>query len=470
MMSSQGNRVTLRFRANRGNDGTITSNNSTNDETASSPAAEVEEETQNGPGIANANVNVNANANPQANGQRIVINPHAYSGRVRFQHQMVPNLTHQLSSQTPQPLEEQPHISDDANPKSNSNSNNIGDTNDCDQPELKELECGICYDILQKPSYCGSCSARYCHSCFLRALQQSKSCPSCRKFISSPNDVVLDDSFFRKDIYAHISKVCKYPNCLKDCHVGTMRDHDAICEHKPMKCKYAPYGCTWYGPRKDLKGHYSVGCSVQTLAPLIEGARQQEQLVRILNTRLVQERQASSQMRNALLSLQTRDRNNLFDMMHMIYAAMCTPGKFLTKAIIWRNFWNCRGLRSLVNNFICLVPICMYTVKHFFRGLGHFSILLDSFREMHDRDREHSHDGAGHGTVSTVSFHFMESMLCICTLILGLGLLLCFVSDSKFDICLLESIHGDNFHRGRNFCGKLTYLPHTHHLISPNYP
>jgi len=380
-------------------------------------------------------MNVNINLNPT--------NPLAYPGRIRFPSQLVPNLSHQLAHNRPPPLLETPHIhtnsqtkdddDDNDNDNDNDDTTNIQKEDEIDH-EMKELECGICYDILQNPSHCGSCSARFCHSCLSRALQQATSCPSCRKEISSSASISLDKQFFDK--FKHLYKKCKYPNCNKKCKAEEIMHHDSVCEFKPMNCKYSPFGCKWYGARKDVNGHYSVGCEVQKLAPLIEGMRQQQQLVHLLNARFIQERQASSQIRNQLVALEMRSGGNLFDLLYVIYTCMCTPGQFLAKAVIWRNFWNCQGVRCIVNNFICLGPICLYAVKHLFKGLGYISLLLESFGDMmqrkEDQGQGHELDQEEEDIINRLwgrmTMLFMEATLSICTVIIGGLFLICFVS------------------------------------------
>jgi hypothetical protein len=384
--------------------------------------------------------NVNLNVNPTNN-------PLLYPGRIRFPPQLVPNLSHQLAHNRPPPLLETPHIHTPTNDDNTTNTQKEQDAQDeiDTDLEMKELECGICYDILQNPSHCGSCSARYCHSCLTRALLQTKSCPSCRKEISSPDFILLDASFFDK--YNHIEKTCKYPNCNKKNSVQEIMHHDSVCEFKPMNCKYMnlPFGCEWYGPRKNLIGHYNVGCTVQKLAPLIEGMRQQQQLVNLLNARFIQERQASSQIRNQLMALESRGvSGGLLDFLHLIYACVCTPREFLTKAVVWRGFWNCQGLRCVVNNFVVLLTICLYAVKHLFKGVGYISLLLEGFGDMQgkgqdveDVDQEQDVEDRAWGRMTML---FVEAILSISTVIIGGLFLICFVSTRTLPLRTLSII------------------------------
>lgn len=206
-----------------------------------------------------------------------------------------------------------------------------------------------------------------------------------------------------------------------------------------MNCKYMPFGCKWYGPKKNLSGHYNVGCAVHKLAPLIEGMRQQQQLVHLLNARFIQERQASSQIRNQLMALETRSGGNLLNLLHVIYACVCTPVEFLTKAVVWRNFWNCQGLRCVVNNFVCLVPICLYAVKHLFKGVGYISLLLEGFGDMQGKGQGQDRDAEDRAW-GRMTMLFMEAILSICTAIIGVLFLICFVSTSIIYVAHIESL------------------------------
>jgi len=351
-----------------------------------------------------ATTNGNGDGDGNGNGTQSL----TYPSRIRFNPQMIPHQS--LSLQPPQllpSLQEQPH-----------------NTNNSPSHDIAELECGICYEIINDPSYCGSCTSRYCHHCLQRAIDQSKTCPSCRKDISIA-EIVRDDDFFTN--FSNDTRSCIYPNCMQQLYPSEIRAHEENCDAKPMKCKYAPYGCQWNGPKKDLDAHYNLvapctGCSLHKLAPLIDELRQSKenhrQLVNGISARLVNERQASAHLRNQLLSLHYV-HTDLLGMMQVIYVATCTPIKFLIKALIWRNFWNCAGLRGVVNNFICLVPLSVWVLKHFFRGFGYFSKLLDGPEE------------------DVVHLYFMEMTLSFFTVALGGLFLACFVS--KVSVLLSDS-------------------------------
>ena len=151
-----------------------------------------------------------------------------------------------------------------------------------------------------------------------------------------------------------------------------------------MKCKYAPYGCTWCGPRKDLEAHYKIGCEMDKFSMLIGemrktdakvdaclnnrmgsmGEQQQNMMLHVINHRLIQERQWTDQMMtNQLISLQMKHVGNFFHMVEAIYVCTCTPTKFLTNAMVWKDFWFRSGVRATVNNFICLTPIGIWIMK-----------------------------------------------------------------------------------------------------------
>lgn len=94
------------------------------------------------------------------------------------------------------------------------------------------------------------------------------------------------------------------------------------------------------------------------------GEQHQNMLLHVINQRLIQERQWTDRvMMNQVLALQMKHVANFFHVVEMIYVCTCTPMKFLTNALVWKDFWFCSGVRAAVNNFICLVPIGIWIMK-----------------------------------------------------------------------------------------------------------
>ena len=376
----------------------------------------------------------------------------------------------------------------------------------------KEIECGICYEIIHNPSHCGSCSARYCRSCLIRALrsqQQSQSqqqsghgsngmnggngggggnCPSCRKEMNF-GDIQSDPHFFQrsqsqnnennpktntkaKPIPIPRNRPCPNVNCMEQIPPHQIRTHDAICPYKPMMCKYRSFGCNWIGPRVNLKDHYKLGClcltggggggdgngrsgstggkgaTSNTIPILIDEIRQlkwdQERMIDVLNSRLIQERQFTTQRTQQLMVMQRGTLSHGHGSSHggvdvldfgtccrAVYESVCHPRRFLVLAEIWANVFP-RGKREVVNNFVCLVPLGVWVLKHSLGGVKYLTKVLDWLCTF-----SVGVGGVGAGSdassvkgadMDLFEAYCLELSLSFCILLLGGLFLACFVS------------------------------------------
>ena len=355
--------------------------------------------------------------------------------RITFSNQhIVPNLNAQLAMNKPPPLRETPFQSQSNDDRNDSN---------VDENTMKEMECGICYETLMHPSHCGSCSARFCHACFIRAHQQTQTCPNCRKQITSSQEILLDTEFWNK--FHQIRVSCKYPNCLQtDIVPSQIRIHDLNCGYKPVWCKFKEYGCNWHGPQKDLEAHYSIGCQIRKFESTIESSREQKQLVQVLNTRLIQERQMTMTLRNQLMGLIAHDRG-VVESFKLIYRITCSPSRFLFESIVWRQFWHCQQTRAWMNNFIVLLPMVLYLLKLFYNTLQFISWIAEKISTRESMSALWAND-----TFYSVT---LELGLSFCAVMMGALFLVWFVSmlvlfesakSSKHLYCILTFVKSDH--------------------------
>ena len=342
-------------------------------------------------------------------------------GRIRIDQTINIHTNNEFLQPVPvRPLEEQPYI-------------NINPDEGAIPPIDKDVECPICYEVVDRPASCGSCAARFCFDCLKRAVGDSNSCPSCRKEIRTVMHIQPDFSFYtRLNKTGKQTRQCTYPNCGKVLHLSIYREHERSCEYKPMKCKYAAYGCIWKGARKDLEAHYNVGCTLAKMSPLIEELRRTKadhaRLVNVLNSRFMEERRALAQMRSHVANFQLKNPNWL-ETFHMIYSVTCSPLNFMIKGMVWRSFWNCAGTRAAVNNFVCLVPLTVWILKQFIIGLKYLSVMLDG---PITRDTETDSTGKDENSSSLQEIYFTEMLLHFFTGILGIVMMTCFVSTSIY--------------------------------------
>ncbi len=297
------------------------------------------------------------------------------------------------------------------------------------QKPIPELECAICMEYIDMPSHCGSCTARFCRQCLTRAAMQSHVCPGCRKAIPTPGDILSDAKFYeelaikRSDLNLTTKNnggggggiSCPNLNCMQKVQPCNLRRHIKECEYTHVACKYASFGCKWTGPRRDVKDHYKIGCHIDKVSPLVENVRQlrasHQAHASMMERRFQMERQAMIRMNHQNYLLQVKDRENWVHMMQMIYTSMCSPKFFLQRAIVWRDFWNCLGVRAMSDNFICLLPIALWIVKHSLMGCKYLSRL---FIPQNDQELQLA--------------LWDEVIMATCTTMLGVLFFICFVS------------------------------------------
>ncbi len=75
-----------------------------------------------------------------------------------------------------------------------------------DQDAAKELQCGICLQILNKPRQCKN-GHLFCLSCILKSISKNTECPSCRCRLTEEN---LSRSLFVERHIRNLKVFCKY--------------------------------------------------------------------------------------------------------------------------------------------------------------------------------------------------------------------------------------------------------------------
>ena len=98
-------------------------------------------------------------------------------------------------------------------------------------------------------------------------------CPCCRTVIKSVMDVVPDLVLRRRIEGTNLTIVCPNVNCGEKLKLRDVRAHESKCGYMVLRCKYASFGCSWVGPKKDIDAHERVGCKLAPVAGLIERHR-----------------------------------------------------------------------------------------------------------------------------------------------------------------------------------------------------
>lgn len=117
------------------------------------------------------------------------------------------------------------------------------------QDEVKELQCGICLQLLNKPRQCTN-GHLFCFVCILQAMEKNMSCPTCR--VSMTHDTLARSIFVEKYIL-NLKMRCKYYFTYDDASRQWVEDpegckqvitlenrlaHERDCGFAPIACKF----------------------------------------------------------------------------------------------------------------------------------------------------------------------------------------------------------------------------------------
>lgn len=138
-----------------------------------------------------------------------------------------------------------------------------------DQDVARELQCGVCLQLVDEhPRQCLN-GHLFCHPCILQCLERKLECPVCRTFLT---ESTLVRSICVEKIRAGLKSYCKYK--FRQVHVGaalqwvldeagcqetvpleSRQQHEENCVYGTTTCKFSPDYC---GPirKKDLAAHY----------------------------------------------------------------------------------------------------------------------------------------------------------------------------------------------------------------------
>ena len=105
-----------------------------------------------------------------------------------------------------------------------------------DPPE--DLICAVCNNLLTEAVQT-ACDHHFCADCLSRALKVKNSCPICRK--ADPG-IGAASRLIRSMINKQKVR-CAQPDCAKEMLREVWDAHLARCEHSPIACTHAAYGC-----------------------------------------------------------------------------------------------------------------------------------------------------------------------------------------------------------------------------------
>jgi hypothetical protein len=256
--------------------------------------------------------------------------------------------------------------------------------------EQRRFQCAICFEYMQDPASCGSCSTRYCAPCIVRVARtpNRNKCPTCRTEITPEG--IKRDGKLQMEIRQAARIRCACEGCDAILPLDKVQSHETQCKYVPMRCRYAPFGCGWKGRRMDVPHHETV-CDLAKVSNLVEQFRQSRADHQHIIGHIQQRLSGTTDMmevHHRLLARLQPHPTNLFDLANIVYTATCTPAMLLFNRDVWRMFLSADQGRAAVCNFLYLLPSFVLIARC--AGMGYRTFLFvgettsidDYLREM----------------------------------------------------------------------------------------
>ena len=227
---------------------------------------------------------------------------------------------------------------------------------------------------MENPVGCGSCQTRFCRSCLQRVLRQatmnrnpqstdppnSAKCPHCRSYFTS--QTIYIDRALEKIISDCTDTVtCPFSGCNTELRIGLLKAHEAQCQYIRMRCKFAEWGCSWVGRKKDLADHDEHECEFRGgLGKLVERFRQGDAQGRQILQQHHMQISAQSQMLSLhsrqMIMIRARNAGSVFDVLQLAYEASLFPGRFSATREVWSGMINQQEGRCTICNMLLMLP------------------------------------------------------------------------------------------------------------------
>lgn len=258
-----------------------------------------------------------------------------------------------------------------------------------DPPGYDRYKCEICYEYLNEPVGCGNCASRFCRACLQRVYDSDKQkkqptkCPVCRCEYKTmvPDLQIYSDSEGKEAP----TLPCRYAcvGCTeRTLPLSEIANHERVCEHVPVRCRYAPYGCQWIGKRGLVGAHEEFGCKVAPMGKLVEDYRQTKANHTMRMEMIAQQAAASLRMSHVLRQTYTRDnqRKSLSDSFRLVQYCHAVTGltpHFLMTKDLWVSYWRNNESRAAVVNFCMCLPLLSAALGVVSRSTTNFFQLFD---------------------------------------------------------------------------------------------
>lgn len=235
-----------------------------------------------------------------------------------------------------------------------------------DPPDYERYKCEICYEYLNDPVGCGKCASRFCRTCLARVYdsdkqkQQPTKCPVCRcEYEEAVPDLQLYD-----DSKGAPTLPCRFV-CVgcpeRNIPLSDIAKHEQVCDHVPVRCRYAPYGCQWIGKRGLCGAHEEFGCKLAPVGKFVDAYRQTKADHTMRLEMIGQQAAGSLRMSHVLRQTYTRDnqRKSLADTLRLVQYCHSVTGltpHFLMTKDLWVSYWRNNESRAGVVNFCICLP------------------------------------------------------------------------------------------------------------------
>lgn len=245
------------------------------------------------------------------------------------------------------------------------NGNDNGNPKPEDPQDYERFKCAICYEYLNDPVGCGKCASRFCHGCLQRVYdsdkqkQQPTKCPMCR---CEYNEMVPDlDLYKPKEIPTLPCRFVCVGCTERSIPLNEIANHEQVCDHVPVRCRYANYGCQWIGKRGLVGAHEEFGCKLAPIGKFVEDHRQTKADHNMRLEIVAQQAAGSLRMSHVLRQTYTRDnqRKSLSDSLRLVQYCHAVTGltpHFLMTKDLWVSYWRNNESRAGVVNFCICIP------------------------------------------------------------------------------------------------------------------
>ena len=258
-----------------------------------------------------------------------------------------------------------------------------------DPADYERYKCEICYEYSNDPVGCGKCASRFCRACLQRVYDSDKQkqkptrCPVCR---CEYDEMVPDHDMYGASKGEKAPTLpCRYV-CIgcteRNLPLSEIAKHEKVCDHVPVRCRYAKYGCQWIGKRGLVGAHEEYGCKLAPMGKFVEEYRQTKANHTMRMEMIAQQAAGSLRMSHVLRQTYTRDnqRKSLSDTLRLFQYCHAVTGltpHFLMTKDLWVSYWRNNESRAAVVNFCTCIPFLSAALGVIWRSTNSFFELFE---------------------------------------------------------------------------------------------